>query len=279
MDRNGWRAVPALLAILGAGWSIDGTEAARAQDFHGSPEDGLPALPAASAVRQPDWGSQDASILALNAWDFEKIVESQTWSFTTGLFRFRTSAVANPVYAGFHLPAGALVTGMALEACDTSPTDAAVLVFWTCDAGIGGACNGSILSTGDAEDGGCGIFTLPMTRTIDNANKVYYLGAGTGTQNSTTSFRGVRLYYKLQVSPAPATATFTDVPTNHPFFQYVEALRASGITAGCGTATLLSEQPRDPRADGGLLHQGAGHALAQLGLVTSTAGTPRVAGR
>lgn len=243
MDRYGRLATSALLVVFAAGWSIGGTEVARAQDSSGSPEDGFPPLLAAAAVRQPDWGSQDASILALNAWDFEKIVEGQTWSFTTGLFRFRTSAVANPVYAGFHLPTGALVTGMALEACDTSATDAAVLVFWTCDAGIGGACNGSILSTGDAEDGGCGVFTLPMTRTIDNANKVYYLGAGTGTQNSTTSFRGVRLYYKLQVSPAPATATFTDVPTNHPFFQYVEALRASGITGGCGTGLFCPNSP------------------------------------
>ena len=243
MNQNGRRAIFSLLVIFAAGWSIDGTEVARAQDFSGSPEDGLPPLLAASAVRQPDWGSQDASILALNAWDFEKIVETQTWSFTAGLFRFRTSAVANFVYAGFHLPTGARVTGMALEACDTSATAAAFLVFWTCDAGIGGACNGSILSTGDAEDGGCGIFTLPMNRTIDNANKVYYLGAGTGAQNSTTSFRGVRLSYKLQVSPAPATATFTDVPVNHPFFQYVEALRASGITSGCGAELFCPNSP------------------------------------
>ena len=32
----------------------------------------------------------------------------------------------------------------------------------------------------------------------------------------------------------PAVATFNDVPTSHPFFQYVEALAASGITGGCG---------------------------------------------
>jgi hypothetical protein len=38
----------------------------------------------------------------------------------------------------------------------------------------------------------------------------------------------------LPVSPAPATATFLDVPTDNPYFRYVEALVASGITAGCG---------------------------------------------
>lgn len=44
----------------------------------------------------------------------------------------------------------------------------------------------------------------------------------------------MRVYYTLQVSPAPAVATFSDVPTSHPFFRFIEALVASGITAGCG---------------------------------------------
>ena len=43
----------------------------------------------------------------------------------------------------------------------------------------------------------------------------------------------------LSVSPAPATATFNDVPTSHPFFQFIEALYASGITAGCQTNPAL----------------------------------------
>jgi hypothetical protein len=43
----------------------------------------------------------------------------------------------------------------------------------------------------------------------------------------------------LPVSPAPATATFLDVPTNHPFFQFIEALHASGITGGCQSAPPL----------------------------------------
>ena len=43
----------------------------------------------------------------------------------------------------------------------------------------------------------------------------------------------------LPVSPAPATATFNDVPTNHPFFQFIEALSASGVTGGCNAAPPL----------------------------------------
>ena len=43
----------------------------------------------------------------------------------------------------------------------------------------------------------------------------------------------------LPVTSAPGTATFNDVPTSHPFFQFIEALYASGITAGCQAAPPL----------------------------------------
>ncbi len=45
-------------------------------------------------------------------------------------------------------------------------------------------------------------------------------------------FGFVEIVWKRVVSPKPAQAAFTDVPTNHPFFQFVEALRAAGITGG-----------------------------------------------
>ncbi len=57
------------------------------------------------------------------------------------------------------------------------------------------------------------------------------------------AFRGVRISYRLAVSPAPASATFTDVPTDHPFFQFVEALAASGITAGCAADQFCPDNP------------------------------------
>ena len=39
-----------------------------------------------------------------------------------------------------------------------------------------------------------------------------------------------------QVSPAPATATFTDVPTSDFAFQFIEAFNAAGITVGCNAS-------------------------------------------
>ena len=49
----------------------------------------------------------------------------------------------------------------------------------------------------------------------------------------------MRIFYDLQVSPASAVATFNDVPTSHPFFQFIQALAAAGITGGCSTSPPL----------------------------------------
>jgi hypothetical protein len=57
--------------------------------------------------------------------------------------------------------------------------------------------------------------------------------------DGTTSFAGAIIGYVLQVSPAPGTATFTDVPTSDFAFQFVEAFNAAGITVGCQVSPPL----------------------------------------
>jgi hypothetical protein len=58
-----------------------------------------------------------------------------------------------------------------------------------------------------------------------------------------TRVGGVGVFWRRQVSPAPATASFGDVPADHPFFQFVEALAASGITAGCSGGNFCPDSP------------------------------------
>jgi hypothetical protein len=55
--------------------------------------------------------------------------------------------------------------------------------------------------------------------------------------------RGVSLRWHRSVTPAPGVATFADVPTGHPYFQFVEALVASGVTAGCGGGNYCVNSP------------------------------------
>ena len=62
--------------------------------------------------------------------------------------------------------------------------------------------------------------------------------------DSTMRLGGAWLNYHLQVSPAPAVATFpVDVPTTHPFFRFIEALAAAGITAGTGPGDFRPMTP------------------------------------
>jgi S-layer family protein len=55
-------------------------------------------------------------------------------------------------------------------------------------------------------------------------------------------FGGVRIFWHRQMSPAPAAASFADVPVSHPYFRAIEALATSGITGGCGSGNFCPSQ-------------------------------------
>jgi hypothetical protein len=65
---------------------------------------------------------------------------------------------------------------------------------------------------------------------------------------STLGFGGLQIVWQRSVSHPPAAPTFADVPMSDGAFQHIEALVASGITAGCGNdnycpdATLTRRQ-------------------------------------
>jgi hypothetical protein len=71
----------------------------------------------------------------------------------------------------------------------------------------------------------------------------YYLRIDLDPDNSSIQFVGCRIYWNRQITPAPVTATFSDVPVGAFGFQHIEALVDSGITAGCGGGNFC---PNDP---------------------------------
>jgi hypothetical protein len=79
---------------------------------------------------------------------------------------------------------------------------------------------------------------------VGNATAVYFIDVIMGDDGShELRFRGCRLTWNRQVSPAPATARFGDVPTSHPQHRFVEALAAAGITGGCGPNAFCPDAP------------------------------------
>jgi S-layer homology domain len=196
------------------------------------------------ALAQPGetFGTASEIALTLASADFLPLSNSNSYFHvgtldpTTGFMRLATGGTTT-FQAGIRLPAGAIVTRLEIAGCDTANDTELTFVLRRSKipSGTGFENVTPLGSTGTAGMPGCGRFSVTPSSpplVIDNVNATYWaVVAPTGIGSS---FDSVRVYYQLQVSPAPATATFGDVPTSHPFFPLVEALVASGITAGCG---------------------------------------------
>jgi hypothetical protein len=144
------------------------------------------------------------------------------------------------------LPAGALVTHVVLDGCDFDPNENISFDLFRISVNEGGQVStGSFATSGNA---GCAFTTgtLPVPITIDNAAYSYLLKVflPMGIVPGQLRFNSVRVRYRLQVSPPPATATFpNDVPVSHPLFPFVEAFAASGLTGGCGAGSFCPDAP------------------------------------
>jgi hypothetical protein len=157
----------------------------------------------------------------------------------TGGSRFCTAQCE--LIAGFSLPAGAQLLSVQVDACDTDAT--ANVFIAVARRAISESAFQVLVSGNTTGTPGCAPFNLAVpAHTIDNANNSYFLDVQMAGPGNTTRFTAVRVIYKLQVSAAPGTATFpVDVPTSHPFFRFIEAMAASGITGGCGAGSYCPD--------------------------------------
>jgi hypothetical protein len=204
----------------------------------------------APAVAPRTFGPASEVAHVITAWEFQQDRPGAVtdYDLTTGLQRFCSAGECEQV-AGVRLPAGALVSRIELDGCDDSGTGE--ITFSLVRTAVGNAPPFTLANflaletTGVTETPGCGTFTgnLSTPTTIDNANFNYVVTVDPRGTTAETRFAAVRVFYTLQVSPAPGAASFTDVPISHPFFKFIEALAASGITAGCGGGNYCPDDP------------------------------------
>ena len=197
---------------------------------------------AAQTPAAPEWGTSSESNVVVSAWDMQVIDSTDTWAMDVDTNnRYLTSA--GTLYAGVPVPNGAVIDSVEIDGCDNSTTYYVYAGLWKYSGGSKTLITSVTSSAVDAP--GCRRWSvdLPAPERADTQANEYRAYAGTTSADSTTSISAVRVYYHLQVSPAPGTATFNDVPTNHPFFQFVEALASSGITAGCGGGNFCPDAP------------------------------------
>ena len=148
--------------------------------------------------------------------------------------------------AAVHLPNGARLSFMEVQGCDSSATGELWVTLFSELPTPGGEdiIQHGFVATPAAGAPGCNYFGANLTPdTVDNYNRTYYIHFNSNVASTAVRFTSVRVFYHLQVSPAPGGATFADVPVGHPFHRFVEALATSGITGGCGGGNYCPDAP------------------------------------
>lgn len=241
---KGWLALALLMAIAAPGLAADNPVVGMAAVG----DDGIITV----APEPEPWGGSSDTALVVGAGDVTPPADNVTYvtvvSSTTGLGVSQTSAAQVDWWYQFSLPNGALLQRVQVEACDTSATAQLAFGIARGIAPAGAAANiSNVGGTGVAATPGCAFFSVTPTATTSIANAandywVFFDFSGTGL-GTTIQIHSLRIYYRLQVSPAPAVATFpNDVPTSHPFFRFIEAMAASGVTGGCGAGSFCPDQ-------------------------------------
>jgi hypothetical protein len=208
-------------------------------------------------VFRPSVFGTQTNILQIPASSFVPRFAGTVIDYDDNGYVFRSAGPSQEfAWATVTLPSGVDLDFLDLYYCDTSATyDLRAYLRgyrgWN-DSNIGYDDLIGVSSSGSA---GCdyayapgaifhpdGIIPPSFDHTINNDVRYnggyqYTIAIESLVYGATLSFKGVDIWYHRQVSPAPGTASFLDVPTGHPYFRFIEALNAAGITAGCGAGT------------------------------------------
>jgi len=162
--------------------------------------------------------------------------------------------------AAVNLPSGVKLSRIELFGYDNSDLGTAIRLHQICRVGNNPPMDNIIADLTSDIPGTPGYFIAGENtdHTVNNNTCHYSLRAfrsfqgvaiflGCGGQDA--RWVSTRLEWQRQTSPAPAVATFMDVPQGsiatggHPFFAEIEALAASGITGGCGNGNYCPDNP------------------------------------
>jgi hypothetical protein len=209
---------------------------------------GAVAVAARASDSEPEtWGTTAETVVTYFAHDFHlgTGVDAPWDGLTGGRLCDPPSPMGCYWLAGVHLPNGAEIRSVEVSACDGDPTG---LIAWAFVKGpkVPGPPEFLVpyTGTGVRETPGCSSFVVNLAapHTVDNNTWSYGMVVA-ADPGAAIQWNAYRVRYRLQVSPAPAAATFTDVPVGHAQYRFVEALAASGITGGCSGGNFCPEAP------------------------------------
>jgi hypothetical protein len=199
----------------------------------------------AASVRPKEFGTQDHAIKVVSALDFFGC----SFRDPVTLSRFccedeQSLCTGRHWYAPLRLPAGAVIDHIGVNTATT--VDGAMGFTLHFRDHLGGTAELASFTFPTHAGGGFGTdYAGPLGIVVpSNVDREYVLDVEVAPGLEENQYFGyVEIWWRRVVSDPPTTATFGDVPTSHPFFQFIEALAASGVTGGCGNGNYCADTP------------------------------------
>jgi S-layer family protein len=192
--------------------------------------------------RPQAFGVQDYTVTTISATSFTSRDSGMVFDTSGSLGRFGATNVISDFYTGVDIPAGAVIDFIGLNSLNS--VDFGVGVDLVHRDAAGGT--NVLLSLNSTLHGtwATDFNPTPLGYTWTGlSGEALVLHVQTASAPDLQFFGWVEIWWHRSVSPAPGSATFGDVPTGHPFFQFIEALAASGITGGCGSGNYCPDAP------------------------------------
>lgn len=201
----------------------------------------------AKKAPRPDFGTASSTVINVPSFAFQGNEPATDQILQDGFFfrYFAADGSAGMIAPVVGIPSGVVIDGVSVNNCSALANDLN-FVLWLGDWNGSLPDRAPIAIANFNSSQGCGADSTPMNYAYDsNATgplfaEVFWLA---NNFDGSDSFDGFQVSFHRIVSPAPGIATFNDVPMGHPFFQFIEALAASGITGGCGSGNYCPDAP------------------------------------
>jgi hypothetical protein len=189
-------------------------------------------------ARPKAFGTQDYTVTVVPAIAFYPENSSQTYD-TFEMGRYGSLDSVTDFYAPIDLPPGAIVDFIGLNSNTDTPNALGVAMYRR-------LANATLITVADfgstVTEWDTDYNAAPIGFLMTTPNAATILHVQQGSFPTFQYFGHVEVWWRRTVSDA-SVVTFNDVPAGHIFYQFVEALAASGITAGCGNGNFCPDAP------------------------------------
>jgi len=188
--------------------------------------------------RPKAFGTEDYTVTIVPAIAFFPGAEGQAYFTSGSLGRFGPNDTLQNFYAPIDLPPGVTIDYIGLNSQTDAPFALGVELYARVPTGelsLVEALSSTVHAWGTD-------YNADPIRVSFHVPLAMILKVQQGIHPTPQFFGHVEVWWRREVRD-PETVTFSDVPPDHPFFLFVEALAASGITAGCGGGNFCPDQP------------------------------------